>query len=122
MSIHRHGPRFPAPPVHSLRDEPKVADLAAERDRRRGPTAEELAARNQADVMASLVFPNLASSLTDRESEQLVAADLEDARLKLRHAFEAADRDSLGVLHARVSSLLAEVDQLRVDMAGGSAA
>lgn len=115
MSFHadRHmGPR-PKP----------VADLDQHRERKaleatETPTSDLQDELNRIDLMGERFLspsPQL-KALND------VARSLDEAREYLVDAMSAADRGELSGIHMRLASIVAEVDSLASDLAGGEAA
>lgn len=120
FSARDDGPRPKPIPANSLREEPKIADLAAKREERR--LAEY---RDQVDQGLKVAFPDMFDGLgadpepcpLDAEEIQLIGHDLIEARADLFSAVKVADRSSDKGLHMRLMSLVAEVDSLTSDLA-----
>jgi hypothetical protein len=102
---------------------PAVADLSEKRERKaleatETPDSDLFEELNRIDLMGERFL----SPSPERKALNDVARSLDVSRESLVEAMSAADEGELSGIHMRLASIVAEVDSLASDLAGGDAA
>jgi hypothetical protein len=111
------------PRPRSVREEPKVTDLIERRERKaleatETPDSDLYEELNRIDLMGERFL----SPSPERKALNEVARSLDTSREWLIDAMNVADKGELSGIHMRLASIVAEVDSLASDLAGGEAA